>query len=177
MDSRLRSAPYPQPDAANHSANQKICAEICENLRRAAHEALNSYNVVVAEEGLLGAAEKQLRLHRQNLQELTDKYKQEYDEAHNINSGTWLSTTARLSRLRYVNEKLKQDPEARRAQQGIKACAQSAAHRQNIVSMSKEIFDSAKQEFSMLLQASLNLRQDEIQCVFEWHIDVRRAPP
>ena len=28
-------------------------------------------------------------------------------EAHNINSGTWLSTTARLSRLRYVHEKLK----------------------------------------------------------------------
>ena len=92
-------------------------------------------------------------------------------------SGTWLSTTAGLSRLRYVNEKLKQDPEAQRAQQGIKACAQDVAHRQNIVSMSEEMFDSAKQEFSMLLQASLNLRQDEIQCVFEWHIDVRRAPP
>ena len=88
MDSRLRSAPYPQPDAANHSANQEICAEICENLRRAAHEAFNSYNILVAEEGLKHSAEAQLRLHRQNLQELIDKYKQEYDEAHNINSGT-----------------------------------------------------------------------------------------
>ena len=92
-------------------------------------------------------------------------------------SGTWLSTTARLSRLRYVSEKFKQDPEARRAQQGIKACAQSVAHRQNTVSMSMEMFDSAKQEFSVLLQAFLNLRQDEIECFFEWHIDVRRAPP
>ena len=128
-------------------------------------------------EGLLGAAEKQLRLHRQNLQELTDKYKQEYDEAHNINSGTWLSTTARLSRLCSVNEKFKQNPEARHAQQGIKACAQSVAHRQNSVSMSKGMFDSARQEFSVLLQATLNLRQDEIHCVFEWHIDVRGAPP
>ena len=114
MDSRLRSAPYLQPDAANHSANQEICAEMCENLRRAAHEALNSYNILVAEEGLKHSAEAQLRLHRQNLQELTDKYKQEYDEAHNINSGTWLSTTARLSRFRYVSEKFKQDPEAQR---------------------------------------------------------------
>ena len=74
MDSRLRSAPYLQPDAANHSANQETCAEICENLRRAAHEALNSYNILVAEEGLKHSAEAQLRLHRQNLQELTDKY-------------------------------------------------------------------------------------------------------
>ena len=111
----------------------------------------------MAEERLKHSAEAQLRLHRQNLQELIDKYKQEHDEAHNINSVTWLSTTARLSRLRYVNEKLKQDPAARRAQQGIKACAQSVAHRQNTVSMSMEMFDSAKQEFSVLLQAFLNL--------------------
>ena len=76
-----------------------------------------------------------------------------------------------------MNEKLKQDPEARRAQQEIEECTQSVAHRQNIVSMSMEMFDSAKQEFSVLLQAFLNLRQNEIECVFEWHIDVRRAPP
>jgi len=74
MDSRLRSAPYPQPHAANHSANQEICPEICANLRRAAREALNSYNIVVAEEGLKHSAEEQLRLHRQNLQELIDNY-------------------------------------------------------------------------------------------------------
>ena len=106
MDSRLRSAPYPQPDAANHSANQEICPEICENLRRAAREAVNSYNTAVAQEGLKHSAEEQLRLHRQNLQELIDNYMQEHDEAHDINSGTGLSTTARLSRFRYVIEKL-----------------------------------------------------------------------
>ena len=107
----------------------------------------------MAEEGLKHSAEEQLALHRQNQQELTDNYRQEYDEAHSINSGTWLSATARLSRIRYVNEKLKQDPEARRAQQGIKECTQSVAHRQNTVSMSMEMFDGAKQEFSVLLQA------------------------
>ena len=87
---------------------------MCENLRRAVHESLSSYNIIVAKEGLKHSAEAQQRLHRQNLEELIDKYQQDYDEAHNINSGTWLSTTARLSRFRYVSEKFKQDPEAQR---------------------------------------------------------------